>query len=152
MTSQSHVTNMAVTYSLLRGTSAWVDNPCIVNSDCPEVKKSECFKGRCLCVPGYYYSSGRDSCVQTCSSCRLAPSYLRYPNSTFYIPMSYVTPAALEDQDCLNACSSQTSCRSIGYNQQLSTKCYMKELAVLDSPSDWTPDSANIDYYQRTCA
>ncbi|XP_070178964.1 uncharacterized protein [Littorina saxatilis] len=41
----------------------WLNKPCSAQADC-KVKKAECFKGRCLCTPGYNYSISGNTCVE----------------------------------------------------------------------------------------
>ena len=40
-----------------------LEDPCSSDADCPAVN-SECFKGKCLCSPGYYYSNCSNTCLQ----------------------------------------------------------------------------------------
>ena len=42
--------------------SDWLFRPCAEIYDCEE-GNIECYKGRCLCTPGYYYSVSSKTCV-----------------------------------------------------------------------------------------
>ena len=42
--------------------SDWLYRPCAGNDDCVE-NNSECYNGRCICTPGYYYSVSSKTCV-----------------------------------------------------------------------------------------
>ena len=40
----------------------WLNQTCSADSECPAAY-SECFEGRCLCSPGYYFSVLQYACV-----------------------------------------------------------------------------------------
>ena len=42
--------------------ASWLGKRCTTNSTCKS-SNSQCFKGKCLCSPGYYYSEEDRTCI-----------------------------------------------------------------------------------------
>ncbi|KAK7095761.1 hypothetical protein V1264_005127 [Littorina saxatilis] len=51
-----------ISYKVEQG--PWLEKSCNSDGDCPDGINAKCFEGKCLCTPGYYYSSGQAVCVE----------------------------------------------------------------------------------------
>ena len=40
----------------------WLEKTCTVDDEC-KVDNAECYAGRCLCTPGYFYSHSTMTCI-----------------------------------------------------------------------------------------
>ena len=52
--------------------SGWLHTLCSGDNDC-ERSNAKCYKGECLCTPGFYYSVGNETCVDCEFTSRAAP-------------------------------------------------------------------------------
>ena len=60
--SMTHFPDLQTKLSLSSDRSDWLYRPCAENYYC-EDGNIECYRGRCLCTPGYYYSVSSKTCV-----------------------------------------------------------------------------------------
>ncbi|KAK7107350.1 uncharacterized protein [Littorina saxatilis] len=147
--------------------NAWLEKPCAAPEDC-KVKMSECFKGRCLCTPGFYYSIRSNTCVTQCSPSDLSDSYLTYLDSFLHSSLAYyeqeseLTADSL--QNCSALCLSQQLCHSFGFLTGIGLHaCLMFDVIAADViPTRFSRVfsetfshvgvQATSTFYQRKCA
>ncbi|KAL8580705.1 hypothetical protein ACOMHN_004746 [Nucella lapillus] len=127
--------------------SMWLTRACTQNSSCPTRGDAMCFKGRCLCLPGYYYSLSQDSCQKSCTL--LQDDFIEYPwsilrgNSLNYSVISW--------DNCRKWCLAMNGCLSVEYLYP-DSMCHVATVTAQDDFSEWRGEvNVNISYFQRTC-
>ncbi|KAL8618915.1 hypothetical protein ACOMHN_020334 [Nucella lapillus] len=128
--------------------STWLTKECAADSECSQAD-AECFSGKCLCIPGYYYSVGQDACQLKCSNSNLKNDFLMYP--LWYISLNNVAGKVMTLEECRQWCTSYPTCVTIEYNFQTSV-CFIADVTAQDHWSDWKEASMNLSSWQRTCA
>ncbi|XP_070178882.1 uncharacterized protein [Littorina saxatilis] len=140
----------------------WLNKPCLAQADC-KVKMAECFKGRCLCTPGYYYSISGNTCVEECSPSNLADGFLVYLDSYLRSDTWFEQYSGVCEQQCAERCAAEQRCRTFvaggdcyfGYGL-----CELYAITPVEAPEDFViVSSSNEDdedysfaFYQRKCA
>ncbi|XP_070177742.1 uncharacterized protein [Littorina saxatilis] len=68
-------------YTPEMSSASWLEKSCDSDGDCPDGIHAECWKGKCLCTPGYYYSNGQAVCVEDCHVADQQGEFLVYPQA-----------------------------------------------------------------------
>ncbi|KAK7096563.1 hypothetical protein V1264_005842 [Littorina saxatilis] len=127
----------------------WLERSCDSDADCPDGINAECFKGKCLCTPGYYYSNGQAVCVDNCPESDQQAEFLTYPDSFLrrnnYFRRLYGTTLV----NCLAKCVADTGCIVAGYNF-LNNQCTMYSVSPFSDTNNFGI-SPNESLYQQRC-
>ncbi|KAK7496376.1 hypothetical protein BaRGS_00012298 [Batillaria attramentaria] len=129
----------------------WSGSPCADNMDCP-MTNSQCYSGRCLCTPGYFYSQSRFTCSSECST--LGTSFVDY-RLLFIRSNNEENIANMTIPDCFQRCLTATSytCRTIDYTHD-NNQCNIASVTALDVPEYVHTKCISgciRTHYQRTC-
>ncbi|KAK7096566.1 uncharacterized protein [Littorina saxatilis] len=127
----------------------WLERSCHSDADCPNGINAECFKGKCLCTPGYYYSNGQDVCVDNCPVSDQLSEFLAYPHS--YMDVQTVVLPGDNVEDCLDACAASSSCITVGFFFAPKT-CYTNSVSPRLDPSNVITNEPDATLYQQRCA
>ncbi|KAK7116868.1 hypothetical protein V1264_002474 [Littorina saxatilis] len=87
MTSASQGNWTASTSMYITSNLDWLRRECSSDAECG-IPLSECFAGRCLCSPGYYFSNSTGFCLKGCAQADLQATVLAYPG--YYIPQNNI--------------------------------------------------------------
>ncbi|KAK7111702.1 hypothetical protein V1264_011290 [Littorina saxatilis] len=134
-------------FILARGSSVFLEKPCSSNADC-SAANSECFVGKCLCTPGYYYSITGDTCLASCPQAEMQETYVLYPRSVMR-QNNLRCPTIPQDQ-CLKKCGGNKNCKNVVFWTH-SSVCCLKSASALDAPSDWETNVDNAYTYVKNC-
>ncbi|KAK7096559.1 uncharacterized protein [Littorina saxatilis] len=127
----------------------WLERSCASDADCHDGIHAECFKGKCLCTLGYYYSNGQAVCVDNCPESDQQAEFLTYPDSFLrrnnYFRRLYGTTLV----NCLAKCVADTGCIVAGYNF-LNNQCTMYSVSPFSDTNNFGI-SPNESLYQQRC-
>ncbi|KAK7111712.1 hypothetical protein V1264_011300 [Littorina saxatilis] len=139
---------LTATTSLWHLNLDWLERECSNNRECG-VPLSECFAGKCLCSPGYYYSNSKDSCVEGCEEADLQSTFVAYPG--YRIHLRNIVCTGMPREDCITVCGQHARVRTCDYLPLGGVLyCCLQPVTKLDFPSDWIVDPTSTSY-QRTC-
>nr|KAG5693643.1 hypothetical protein BaRGS_017373 [Batillaria attramentaria] len=133
-------------HQLLAKDTVWLDEPCSDDGDCI-ADLSECFEGRCVCQPGFYYSRTKNICLEMCSYTDLQPTFVKYPRriiSSYYIEAFDTTL-----QECLRSCAANPRCRTVEH--QNTGRCEIQAVTKLDAKDSAWEVADTYNFYQKTC-
>ncbi|XP_070178961.1 uncharacterized protein [Littorina saxatilis] len=132
----------------------WLERSCASDADCPDGIHAECFKGKCLCTLGYYYSNGQDVCVDNCPVSDQQAEFLTYPGIYLLANYDYVFDADGEHVDnlvdCLAACAADAGCiiADFGIMQK---NCARNSVSPLADTSKFIRQHLDFTLYQQRC-
>ncbi|KAL8615534.1 hypothetical protein ACOMHN_028197 [Nucella lapillus] len=134
----------------------WLNRPCSSNSQCSTTSKAECYAGKCMCTPGYFYSDSKKTCSTECAAADLQSSMLSYTGMDWagFDNMRYYR-VPLSMPECQSLCASLSACRAaVHVNSMPPGHCYVKanNKTCLDRPDRIRFDQTGKSYMQRTCA
>ena len=69
----------------------------------------------------------------------------------WYISLNNLDSSTITWSECYDWCLSLPACVTFEFNYDQS-KCYVAAVTALDVPSAWRAATANLSYWQRTCA
>ncbi|KAL8624143.1 hypothetical protein ACOMHN_020193 [Nucella lapillus] len=127
--------------------SDWLEKECGKDWECGESHR-ECYKGSCLCTPGYYYSLSRDSCVPTCPVEELQPRLLAYPGRFISGNNLKKCYKSLTLEDCLARCRATPKARTCdGWKSY----CCLQTVTWLDVEEGVRRENTPRIHHQKAC-
>ncbi|XP_070178949.1 uncharacterized protein [Littorina saxatilis] len=134
----------------------WLERSCDSDANCTDSIHAECFKGKCLCTLGYYYSNGQDVCVDNCPVPDQQAEFLTYPGIYLsgygYAVHVYDANNGIHDNlvDCLAVCAKDANCfvAEFDFDEMECTRNYVSSLSDINSLISEDPD---MSMYQQRC-
>ncbi|XP_070178965.1 uncharacterized protein [Littorina saxatilis] len=128
----------------------WLERSCASDADCPDGIHAECFKGKCLCTLGYYYSNGQAVCVDNCPVSDQQAEFLTYPDSFLSGNNDARSIFSVTLVDCLAGCVADTRCIVAQYDI-MDDACTRHTVSPLADTSNFIIQSLYRSLYQQRC-
>ncbi|XP_025100075.1 fibrinogen gamma chain-like [Pomacea canaliculata] len=127
----------------------WLVADCTSDNDCPQ-KNVVCFKDRCLCLPGFFFSTRDNTCIATCSTADLQNTFMEYPESGIR-GHNIAVLDGLTIETCKKLCITTNSCLTVDFRAK-GGRCLLHDVTSLTAQVAWYPHtSRGWTHYQRTC-
>ncbi|KAL8568127.1 hypothetical protein ACOMHN_027650 [Nucella lapillus] len=124
---------------------------CVTNEECP-APQTQCFKGQCLCSPGYYFSMTRNACVDGCKDADLKDVFMKYQGSSIF-GQGYIMSASQSTlPNCFSLCRLTSTCSGLVFR---ANAFYCSLYTINTIPflaEDWKDDTPDALFAQRVCA
>ncbi|XP_025099148.1 uncharacterized protein LOC112566935 [Pomacea canaliculata] len=145
------ITSLTATASSQTG--EWLYKTCTNDSWCHGQYdlNTLCVNNFCVCKPGFYYSTGGNTCVSTCLDKDVLNDVLDYPNHVIAFPLIPSMPPADSLDVCKDACYSNVRCRFFNYCKIFKV-CFFFILTSTTVTWPSLQQSTNCSVYIRTCA
>ncbi|KAK7088649.1 hypothetical protein V1264_022548 [Littorina saxatilis] len=149
MTSASQRNWTASTSMYITSNFEWLERECSSDAECG-VPLSECFAGRCLCSPGYYFSNSNGFCLEGCAQADLQTTLLTYPD--YFISMYNIDSLVTSKEDCVTVCGQYQQARTCDYVLVDGVwKCCLQAVTKRDVPPAAWGVRETATHYQKTC-
>ncbi|KAK7089080.1 uncharacterized protein [Littorina saxatilis] len=149
---------VTIIFALAPVVAGWLHSPCNSNDDCT-VANAECFSSQCECTPGFFYSEGSQSCVETCSQASKPFDVYHmviYKHSSLNCAEHLILKnEGLTRHDymekCLDPCNADSNCLSVWFHN---SDCSLYSVVPRDTGTDF---KRNVTIFhsivvQKTCA
>ncbi|KAK7477382.1 hypothetical protein BaRGS_00031358, partial [Batillaria attramentaria] len=90
----------------------WRGLSCSSHAECP-AHRAECWRGQCLCTPGFYYSHSNNYCVDGCAN--LQRTFMEYPTGGIRGNNIVWDTGARSPAACQTSCANRGDCRTAEY-------------------------------------
>ncbi|XP_025100264.1 uncharacterized protein LOC112567710 [Pomacea canaliculata] len=127
----------------------WTNASCVTDDECGK-KNTLCYMGKCVCQPGFFFSTTYYTCSAICSTEDLHNTFMEYPDSGLR-GHSLEVRDGLCLEDCKKLCLNTKRCLTFDF-RALGGLCRLRDVTARDSPSEWYPKtSEGWTHYQRSC-
>ncbi|XP_025102340.1 uncharacterized protein LOC112568963 isoform X2 [Pomacea canaliculata] len=122
---------------------------CVIDDDCSD-ENAMCSIGRCLCLPGFFFSSRDNKCLTTCRPRDLQDTFMEYSESEIKGHI-LATQDGIKLKTCKKLCVSTDHCLTFDF-RDTGGRCVLHDVTSREAVSGWFPlTSTGWTHYQRTC-